>query len=68
MRRNKIERVDRIELARFWKVPFEMGGVNLDVGQIPAVPATVLSMIFVRLNCAKGEKYERVKTDHREAI
>lgn len=30
-----------------------MRGVNLDLGQIPAIPAAVLhtSMIFVRLNC-----------------
>lgn len=50
MRRHKVGRIDRIQFARFWKVPFEVCGVNLDVRQISAVSAAVLSMIFV-LNC-----------------
>lgn len=53
MRRYEIDRIDRIEFAGFGKVAFEMGGVDLDLRQMPATPATVSPMIFVRLNCTR---------------
>jgi hypothetical protein len=42
MGRHEVGRIDRPEVARFWKVSFEMGSVNLDVRQISAIPAAVL--------------------------
>lgn len=63
MRRHKIGRVDRIQLTRFWKVSFEMGGVDLDLQQIPATPAAGSSMIFVRLICARRARDVRARQD-----
>ena len=33
-------RIDCVEFAGLWIVSLEVGGVNLDVGQISATPAT----------------------------
>ena len=43
MRGYEIGRIDRVEFARFGKVSPEMGGIDLDVGQVPAMPATVIT-------------------------
>jgi hypothetical protein len=43
MRRYEIGRIDCVEFARFGKVSLEVGGIDLDVGQIPAMPAPVIN-------------------------
>ena len=43
MRGNEIGRIDRVEFAGFGIVSFIVGGIDLDVGQIPAIPAAVIN-------------------------
>ena len=42
MRRYEIGRIDCVEFARFGKVSLEVGSIDLDVGQIPAISAAVI--------------------------
>lgn len=59
MRRYEVRRIDCVEFAGFGKVSLEVGGINLDVGQIPAIPATVINDFHSIVLCkarSKGAK------------
>ena len=58
MRGYEIGRIDRVKFAGFRKVSLEVGGVDLDVGQIPATPTVSGGFRLIELCKAKRKGTE----------
>ena len=58
-----------MKFARFGKVPLEVGSVDLDVGQIPARPATVIKDFhLIGLGKARWKNGEDVSGSHHSIV